>query len=49
MSEGLEVSAKAEIHLFGTSLKTEYLDIHTFIMIHVILIYSLSFECLYCK
>ena len=45
MSEGLEVSSKAEIHLYGTSLQTDHLDIHTFSMIHLILIYTVGFEC----
>jgi len=45
MNESLEVSSKAGIHLYGTSLKTEHLDILTFSMIHLILIYTLSFEC----
>jgi len=49
MSESFEVSSKAEIHLYGTSLKTEHLDVHTSSMIHLILFYTLGFECWYCK
>jgi len=49
MGESLEVSSKDGIHLYGISVKNEHLDVLTFSMIHLILIYTLSFECWYCK
>jgi hypothetical protein len=47
--KGLEVLSKAGTHLYGTSLKIENQHIHASNMIHLIQIYTLSFECLYCK